>query len=60
MRYEAVKVFTSTKARDRNSMGEVMTAWLRTKRPEIVDKVVLLSSDREFHCFSIVVFYNHS
>ena len=45
------KVFTATKARDRDELGEVLTRWLRDNpRAKIVDKVVTQSSDREFHC----------
>ena len=52
------KVFTATKARDRDALGEVLTRWLRDNpRAKIVDKVVTQSSDREFHCLSITIFY---
>ena len=35
------KVFTATKARDRDTLGEVLTRWLRDNpRAKIVDKVV--------------------
>jgi folate-dependent tRNA-U54 methylase TrmFO/GidA len=56
--FTAVKVFSTTLARDREMMGETITDWLR-KHPdiEIVDKVVSQSSDREFHCLSVVLFY---
>ncbi len=52
------KVFTATKARDRDALGELLTRWLRDNpRAKIVDKVVTQSSDREFHCLSITIFY---
>ena len=52
------KVFTATKARDRDELGEVLTRWLRDNpRAKVVDKVVTQSSDREFHCLSITIFY---
>jgi hypothetical protein len=52
------KVFTATKARDRDALGDVLTRWLRDNpRAKIVDKVVTQSSDREFHCLSITIFY---
>ncbi len=52
------KVFSTTLARERETMGETITRWL-SENPslEMVDKVVALSSDREFHCLSIVFFY---
>jgi hypothetical protein len=52
------KVFTATKAKDRDELGEVMTRWLRDNpRAKILNKVVTQSSDREFHCLSITIFY---
>jgi len=56
--FDGVKVFSTTLARDRENMGDVITRWL-AEHPdlEVVDKSVSLSSDREFHCLSIVLFY---
>ncbi len=56
--FTGVKVFSSTLARDREVMGEEITRWL-SEHPEIevVDKVVTQSSDREFHCLTITLFY---
>lgn len=56
--FEGVKVFSATKAKDREDLGEQVTKWLR-ENPEIesVDHVVTQSSDREFHCLSITIFY---
>jgi hypothetical protein len=52
------KVFTATKAKDRDELGEVLTRWLRDNpRAKVLDKVVTQSSDREFHCLSITIFY---
>ena len=56
-RYRRVKVFCATKFRDREVLGERVTDWLRqNKDVDVVDKVVRQSSDREFHCISIVLF----
>ena len=53
------KVFTATKAKDRDELGEVLTRWLRDNpRAKVLDKVVTQSSDREFHCLSITIFYD--
>ena len=51
-----VKVFSATKARDRGILGERVTEWL-SARPgiRVLDVVVAQSSDREFHCISIVL-----
>ena len=53
-----VKVFSATKAKDREALGSQVTRWI-SKNPsaEIVDKIVTQSSDSEFHCLTITVFY---
>jgi hypothetical protein len=56
--FTSVKVFSATKAKDRNSLGERITEWIRLRQPRIVNKKVRQSSDREFHCLTIVLFYN--
>jgi hypothetical protein len=56
--FTGVKVFSTTLARDRESMGESITRWIRDNAGyEIVDKVVTQSSDKEFHCLTITLFY---
>lgn len=56
--FTAMKVFSTTLARDRESMGENITRWLKeNSNIEIVDKVVTQSSDKEFHCLTITFFY---
>jgi hypothetical protein len=56
--FTGVKVFSATKARDREELGETITRWLRANADlEVVDKVVSQSSDDEFHCLSFVLFY---
>jgi hypothetical protein len=55
------KVFTATKAKDREELGEVITRWIANNpRAKIVDKIVTQSSDSEFHCLSITIFYELS
>jgi len=56
--FTGCKVFSTTLARDREAMSDNITRWLQ-EHPglEIVDKSVTLSSDRQFHCLSIVFFY---
>lgn len=53
-----VKVFATTLARDREVLGETITRWI-AEHPEveILDKQVRQSSDRQFHCLSITLFY---
>ncbi|AKU91490.1 hypothetical protein [Vulgatibacter incomptus] len=56
--FTGVKVFSTTLARDRESMGDNITKWLRENpNLEILDKVVTQSSDKEFHCLSITLFF---
>jgi hypothetical protein len=58
--FTGIKVFSTTLARDRENMGENITKWLRENPDaEIVDKVVTQSSDKEFHCLTITLFYRH-
>lgn len=54
--YDRVKIFTATNARNREHLGENVTAFLRDNpNLTLVDKRVLQSSDRAFHCISIVL-----
>lgn len=58
--FTGIKVFSTTLARDREAMGENITKWLKdNQNVEIVDKVVTQSSDKEFHCLTITLFYRH-
>ena len=57
MQFTGVKVFSATKAKEREELGETVTRWLRANDVEIVDRVVTQSSDDEFHCLSIILFY---
>lgn len=56
--FTGVKVFSATKAKEREELGENVTRWLRSNSDlEIVDRVVAQSSDNEFHCYTLVLFY---
>ena len=57
-KFTGCKVFSATLARDREAMSETINNWL-AKHPglEVVDKSVNLSSDKQFHCLSIILFY---
>lgn len=56
--YTGVKVFSATKARERDALGDVVTTWLRRNpNVEVVGKVICLTSDRAFHCLSITLFF---
>lgn len=56
--FTGVKVFSTTLARDRDAMGETITRWLAGNPDlEIVSHEVRQSSDKEFHCLTITLFY---
>ncbi len=52
-----MKVFSAITAKGRAAMGDEITAWLAFNRTvKVIDAIVVASSDRKFHCLSIVVF----
>lgn len=56
--FSGAKVFSATKAKEREELGETITRWIREHpKCKIVDKIVTQSSDREFHCLTITLFY---
>ena len=56
--FTGVKVFSATLADERLRLGERVAAWIAMMPGiRVVDKVVLQSSDRAFHCLSITLFY---
>jgi hypothetical protein len=51
-----VKVFSVTKAKDRESIGDRVTEWIAAHRDiRILRTFVALSSDLKYHCLSIVI-----
>jgi hypothetical protein len=55
-RINLVKVFSATKARDRDTLGERVTAWLRDNPGiQVLRTVISQTSDNEFHCLSFVL-----
>lgn len=58
--FTGIKVFSTTLARDREQMGETITKWIRDNpNVDIVDREVTQSSDKEFHCLTVTLFYRH-
>ena len=58
MNFTGVKVFSATKAREREELGDHITRWIRENpSARIIDKIVTQSSDREFHCLTITIFF---
>ena len=59
MAFTGVKVFSATKAWEREQISERINEWLENNpNVDIVDKVVTQSSDSEFHCLTITLFSN--
>ena len=55
-RLPVIKVFSATKAKDRLALGERVTEWMASNPDlEISRTIVMQSSDRQFHCISIVL-----
>lgn len=61
MSLSGAKVFSATKAREREELGDTITRWIR-EHPEfkIIGKTVTQSSDCEFHCLTITLFYQNA
>lgn len=58
MDFTGVKVFSATKAKERDELGETITRWIRANSDlQLVDREVRQSSDDEFHCVTVILFY---
>lgn len=57
--FDGIKVFSATKQKEREDLGDAATRWIveQGAKIEIVDKVVTQSSDSEYHCLTITLFY---
>ena len=57
--FDGVRVFSATKQKERAVLGETVTRWIESTSDqlEIVDRVVTQSSDNEYHCITITIFY---
>ena len=56
-KFSIVKVFSATKSRDRENLGARVTAWLEANPTlEVVRTSVTQSSDRGFHCLTLILF----
>jgi hypothetical protein len=56
-----VKVFTATKAKEREALGDIVTKWLADNpHVRVVGWAVTQSSDWRFHCLSITLVYEWS
>ena len=58
-RINGIKVFSATMVKDRETLGERVTDWLRDHPTiEVEDIVITQSSDEAFHCVTITVLYH--
>lgn len=56
--FNGVKVFSATMQKMRDELGDKVTDWIRSHPEyELVDVIVKQSSDEQFHCISMTVFY---
>ena len=57
--FDGVKVFTATKQKEREALGDTVTAWMdeHADAIDVVDREVRQSSDQQYHCLSIILFY---
>lgn len=56
--FNGVKTFAATMARERDVLGDKVTDWIRDNPgKKIVSAVVTQSSDDEFHCLAITLFF---
>lgn len=56
--FDGVKVFSATMAADRVQLGDRVTDWLAANpTKKLTEALVRQSSDSDFHCVSIIVFY---
>jgi len=56
--FTGVKVFSATKAKEREELGDNISRWMKSNPDlQLVDREVRQSSDNEFHCLSLVLFY---
>lgn len=60
MDFDGMVIFSASKHVDREKMGADVTNW-RQRNPalQIVEVRTLQSSDNEFHCVTIIVFYKN-
>ena len=54
-----IKVFSATTYSQRERLGDLVTTWLHEHSDRaVVSVTVSQSSDAEFHCLTIVIFYH--
>jgi hypothetical protein len=57
--FNGVKVFSATMFQPREQLGETITAWIAANPAKhVTEFVVTQSSDAQFHCVAVSVFYS--
>ncbi len=60
MDFTGLKVFSATKAREREEISDRINDWIGANRNvDIVGYEVRQSSDNAFHCLTIILIYKH-
>ena len=58
VRFNGVKVFSATMVADRTQLGEKVTQWIAAHPTFKISEIVTTqSSDDQFHCIALSVFY---
>jgi hypothetical protein len=59
--FNGVKIFSATMFADRALLGDKVTDWIaNSSHRTLTDIIVTQSSDAEFHCITISVFYREA
>ena len=59
--FQGMKIFSATKAKEREKLGETITGWMnKNKHLSVIDYRVSQSSDSEFHCVTVTLLYRHT
>jgi hypothetical protein len=57
---DGVQVFSATKARERDELGDKVTYWVQhNPDKQVIETHVRLSSDSAFHCLSFVLLWKY-
>jgi putative lipoic acid-binding regulatory protein len=59
--FNGIQVFSATMVKDRETLGERVTDWMRRNpKKKVTDRIVTQSSDHAFHCVTITLFYQEA
>jgi hypothetical protein len=59
--FNGVKIFSATMFQQREQLGETVTAWIAANpTKKVTEFVVTQSSDAEFHCIAISLFFTEN